>query len=280
MAERKTFLFFCGWAEVLADFSPEDRCAVYDAIIAYAEDGTLPSLNPVGQMAFKFIKKDIDEMQSKYEATCEKRREAANKRWQMMKKQSDDTNGTKDTIASNLCNSMHEHDLHYKHEHKHEHKHKHEHEHEHEKNIDKSNSSTTNIARMSAGAEEAASSLGTKIAELKGREIWLEQMAMKFHITTDEVCRLLDEFREDMELRGKQVSSPQSLFVTWMGDHRCKAKTKVEATEPGLGIGEFRNSKGQRTYASSGVVVPDNAPPRPSAAHWWSETTNRWEKTI
>ena len=50
--------------------------------------------------------------------------------------------------------------------------------------------------------------------------------------------------------------------------------------EHGFGVGEFRNSKGQRTYASSGVIVPDSAPPRPSVAHWWSEASNRWEKQI
>lgn len=51
------------------------------------------------------------------------------------------------------------------------------------------------------------------------------------------------------------------------------------ATADGLGVGEYRNQKG-RTYGMSGVIVPDDAPPRPSEAHYWSETTSQWEKSI
>lgn len=47
-----------------------------------------------------------------------------------------------------------------------------------------------------------------------------------------------------------------------------------------LGVGEFINSKGIRTYGTSGQPVPQDAPSRPSEAHYWSETTKRWEKAI
>lgn len=104
---------------------------------------------------------------------------------------------------------------------------------------------------------------------------------MKFHVTTDEVCRQLDEFCDEMELRGRQVNSPQGLFVTWLGDRKYGSKPKAPSqTEPGLGIGEFRNGKGQRTYGTGGVIVPESAPPRPSEAHWWSDSSKLWEKTI
>lgn len=270
MAERKTFLFFCGWAESLADFSPEERCAIYDAIIAYAEDGTLPSLTPVAQVAFKFIKKDIDEMQVKYNAICEKRRESVRKRWEIQKNTSD-TNECK-CIQKNTSDTNG-----YIHKHEHNHEHKHEHEQE---AIDKSIPSAANIPRTGAGGA-AAPELRAKIAELKKGEIWLTQVAMKFHVTTDEVCRQLDEFCDEMELRGRQVNSPQGLFVTWLGDRKYGSKPRSPSqTEPGLGIGEFRNGKGQRTYGTGGVIVPESAPPRPSEAHWWSDSSKLWEKTI
>lgn len=65
--------------------------------------------------------------------------------------------------------------------------------------------------------------LREKIAELKGNKVWLKQVAMKFHLTTtDEVCRNLEEFREDMELRGRQVNSPQGLFVKWLTDKKYR----------------------------------------------------------
>lgn len=64
---------------------------------------------------------------------------------------------------------------------------------------------------------------------------------------------------------------------TWAS--RDRAHTPVQGTQS-LGVGEFINSKGIRTYGTSGQPVPPQAPPRPSEAHYWSETTNQWEKTI
>ena len=60
---------------------------------------------------------------------------------------------------------------------------------------------------------------------------------------------------------------------------RDRAQTPVQGSQS-LGVGEFINGKGIRTYGTSGQAVPPSAPPRPSEAHYWSETTGRWEKTI
>lgn len=64
---------------------------------------------------------------------------------------------------------------------------------------------------------------------------------------------------------------------TWAS--RDRAQNPVQGAQS-LGVGEFINSKGIRTYGTSGQPVPQDAPPRPSEAHYWSETTKRWEKTI
>lgn len=64
---------------------------------------------------------------------------------------------------------------------------------------------------------------------------------------------------------------------TWAS--RDRAQTPVQGAQS-LGVGEFINSKGIRTYGTSGQPVPPEAPPRPSEAHYWSETTKQWEKTI
>ena len=64
---------------------------------------------------------------------------------------------------------------------------------------------------------------------------------------------------------------------TWAS--RDRAQTPVHGAQS-LGVGEFINSKGIRTYGTSGQPVPPEAPPRPSDAHYWSETTKQWEKTI
>ncbi|MDE6329944.1 MAG: hypothetical protein K2L83_04435, partial [Muribaculaceae bacterium] len=249
MAEKKTFLFFCGWADALADLSSEDRCAVYDAVIAYANDGRLPALNPIALMAFKFIKKDIDEMQEKYKATCERNRENARKRWEK-------SNAT--ACDGSVC-------MHSKHNHNHEHEHEHKHG---QKEIKKiiSSAAADNKSRKGATAAEAAADgfgLEDRIAELKKRPKWIEQLAKRFKISQAEIIRRLDEFRDDMELRGKVVNNPQSLFVTLLGDLKKSAKPD-EPAEPNFGPGEYRNAKGERTYANGEVIVPESASPRPT----------------
>ena len=69
----------------------------------------------------------------------------------------------------------------------------------------------------------------------------------------------------------------QATIRTWVA--RDRKKTPQQDAQC-LGVGEFINSKGIRTYGTSGQPVPPEAPPRPSDAHYWSETTKQWEKTI
>lgn len=61
------------------EYSPEVRLEVYDAVIRYAASGTLSELKPLAQMAFSFIKKQIDSNNDKYECLVSKRSEAGKK---------------------------------------------------------------------------------------------------------------------------------------------------------------------------------------------------------
>ena len=120
--------------------------------------------------------------------------------------------------------------------------------------------------------------IGDQIADLRSSPIWREGICKKFHFADDVIDDLLDEFAADMLCQESEIKYPKRFFVAWLTDRRRKENDSRQSA--GLGVGEFRNAKGQRTYAQSGVVVPDNAPPRPSAGHWWSEVSNRWEKQI
>lgn len=55
-----TFLFNTDWRDVLVGYAAEVRLEVYEAVIEYAASGTLPRLKPLAQMAFSFIKLQID----------------------------------------------------------------------------------------------------------------------------------------------------------------------------------------------------------------------------
>jgi cell fate (sporulation/competence/biofilm development) regulator YmcA (YheA/YmcA/DUF963 family) len=74
--ERQSFIFYIEWRNALIGCSEEVRLEVYDAIVEYAASGTLPQLKPMAQMAFNFIKLDIDRNKEKYDTMIEARREA------------------------------------------------------------------------------------------------------------------------------------------------------------------------------------------------------------
>lgn len=63
------------------DYPPEVRLEVYDAVIEYAESGTLSELRPLAKMAFSFIKKQIDSNKDKYDDIIAKEVRLAREVW-------------------------------------------------------------------------------------------------------------------------------------------------------------------------------------------------------
>lgn len=59
--EKRGFTFLFSWAEIVGGLPAEVRLELYDAIIRYAQSGTVSQLKPMARLAFGFIRKDIDE---------------------------------------------------------------------------------------------------------------------------------------------------------------------------------------------------------------------------
>lgn len=78
-SKRKSFIFNVAWQEVLMEYPPEVRLEVYDAIIRYVASGKLSELKPLAKMAFSFIKNEIDYNNDRYDETVAKRSEAGRK---------------------------------------------------------------------------------------------------------------------------------------------------------------------------------------------------------
>ena len=269
MADK--FIFFCSWAEALSDFSPEDRCAVYDAIIAYVESNTLPQLPPVLQMAFKFIKKDIDVQQDKYEAICEKRREYARRGGlaKAAKSKQEEANGSKSKQKQANVAYYKDNDN--------------DNDNDKDNKININNCQSDNArtrTRVSDGGTEGGS-LKEQIAQCKESPIWKNGIMAKFKLGSESaVDALLDEFAVDMVCKEVEVRQAKRLFISWLNDRQREIQDPAKNKESGLGIGEFRNNRGQRTYERSGKIVPESAPPRPTAGHYWNDITNQWENLL
>lgn len=73
------------------------------------------------------------------------------------------------------------------------------------------------------------------------------------------------------------ITDWKALLRTWHLNENDK--NMLTTMKSGLGIGEIIKD-GIRTYGTSGIIVPDDAPPRPSNRFWWNATTQAWDDSI
>lgn len=60
------------------------------------------------------------------------------------------------------------------------------------------------------------------------------------------------------------------------GYHPSQAQGAAAATAPKLGIGEYIDPTGRRTYGTGAATIPADAPARPSERHFWNAATLQW----
>ncbi|MBF0651317.1 hypothetical protein IR083_21090 [Dysgonomonas sp. GY75] len=72
---KKSFVFYKGWKDAIVDLPDDVRLEIYDSIIEYAVTGIMPMLKPMANIAFNFIKNDIDRDAQAYADKCAKNKE-------------------------------------------------------------------------------------------------------------------------------------------------------------------------------------------------------------
>ena len=77
--ERNSFIFYKGWREAIKDLPDDIRLEIYESIIEYATTGNLRGLKPMANIAFNFIKLDIDRDTEKYMSIVERNKSNGNK---------------------------------------------------------------------------------------------------------------------------------------------------------------------------------------------------------
>ena len=80
------------------------------------------------------------------------------------------------------------------------------------------------------------------IEELKNAQIWLEQMAMRFHIPIDEIVRRLDDFALDCDCRGTEhqdFNDTRRHFNDWL-------RIQLEAEKRKNNVSDRQNSENKR----------------------------------
>jgi len=58
--ERKSFVFYKKWNDAIVGLPENVKLEIYNAIMRYAFDGDISDLKPMANIAFSFIKGDID----------------------------------------------------------------------------------------------------------------------------------------------------------------------------------------------------------------------------
>lgn len=77
--DKRTFVFYLDWTDILNGQPDNIRLAVFDAIIEYVKNGNEPEKGTPVYLAFQFIKYQIDKDTEKYAEVCDKRANAGRK---------------------------------------------------------------------------------------------------------------------------------------------------------------------------------------------------------
>lgn len=59
-------------------------------------------------------------------------------------------------------------------------------------------------------------------------------------------------------------------------DNHRGGKQAAQQANAQLGVGEFIDNTGRRTYGTGRATIPNDAPPRPSERHAWNSSTSQW----
>lgn len=109
---RESFVMYTNYSRKIKLLTIEQRGILLTAILAYEAGEDIPQLDDMTTMAFEFIKDDLDANRRRYEDTCNKNRENAQKRWQN-KKKSDATASDRNRVDANHADNEYEYEYEY-----------------------------------------------------------------------------------------------------------------------------------------------------------------------
>ncbi|MDE6787163.1 MAG: hypothetical protein K2J46_09030, partial [Muribaculaceae bacterium] len=270
--KSKSFLFIGSWIKPLEPLPLEQRWNVLEAIVEYATTGCLTkTLSPVETIAFGFIRNEIDRMASHRNELRDKRRAAANSRWEKDQTSQPSNDTIVNVVASNACEAseckcMHTdapYDI-------------------VSESVSESVSEKQSKTMRTHAKRESAVQSQYDDAQLLNRFFddknyrKIEALAMKHHVEIPVLKTMAEEITMQWALTEKTHSNYQdaaSHLIFALADRiarerKARLQTIAEGGVPDsapkgiLGIGEYIDEKGHRTY--NGIdIIPNDAPPRP-----------------
>lgn len=255
--DKESIVFYKDWWDAISELPEDIQHKAIKAVMDYAFKGEEPE-DMMLRFATAQIRMFINRDRKRYETICDKRREAIKKRW----------SNQKNTNNTNEYNSIQIDTTHYHNENENENENNNDNENEHGlSNESINNNIKKEIVIKKKTAERFIAPTIEEVQEYatqKGYSIDAEHFVNYYTANGWRVGR-------------NPMKDWRAAVRTWVVRDRGQAQPQRTQS---LGVGEYINDKGIRTYGNSGQAVPPEAPPRPSEAHWWSEASQNWENMI
>ena len=81
MNKSDTFTAKCDWYSIICTLPDKQQLELFRNMFLFAKTGTTQFSNESVQVAFEFIKKDLQDEKNKREKLSEKRKQASSQRW-------------------------------------------------------------------------------------------------------------------------------------------------------------------------------------------------------
>lgn len=127
-------------------------------------------------------------------------------------------------------------------------------------------------------SEARKQKIKARLKEIGNREAWMPTIEAIF----EEVAA--SDFLKGRNDKGWTATfdwlfdSPKNWVKVLEGNYSNHRGSRKGAQQPEvtLGIGEYIDNTGRRTYGTGKATIPNDAPPRPSERHCWNSSTNQW----
>lgn len=204
--DKRTFVFYLDWTDILNGQPDNIRLAVFDAIIEYVKNGNEPEKGTPVYLAFQFIKYQIDKDTEKYADVCDKRANAGrkhkgnqytkrNKTEQMEQVFQNGTNGT-------------------------------DNDYEYEYDNDYDNNTTINSSDISVSAEKSAQQ--PKAATKRKTAIDIEPLIAELPTAVQDIARMWVDYKKQQF--GFSYKNEKS-FEIWLKDLYKKSNGDIDTMQ-------------------------------------------------
>lgn len=213
---KKTFIFYKDWADAIEELPNEVRLEIYECIVRYATSGEIKGLKPLAQVAFNFIKKQIDRDMQEYISITERNRENGKKGGRKPKKNPEnpvgylgfEKNPTKPNETQRNPKNLDNDD-------------DNDNDNDHQQNYNKYNFVDDDVKPSLTAQNDSDSEKEKKMIEkIKADTNWKELVAKRFQIPTSaEVEKWLETFQLDIQCREvvhRNIADAKRHFSSWL----------------------------------------------------------------